>query len=266
VPLAVAHLSAVTLVREDRRVLDAIDWQVTAGERWVVLGRNGCGKTSLARIVALQLHPSSGTVDVLGERLGRTDVRSLRRRIGFASAALADSFRRELTAVDIVMTGREAALEPWWHPYDDTDRERALAALGRVGIRHLAHRSFGTLSSGERQRVVLARTTSMDPPLVILDEPTAGLDLAGREELVASLDALATAQPTVATVLVTHHVDEIPSSTTHALLLGATGTVVACGAIDAALTADALSSCFELPLSLERRADGRRAAWRRSVS
>jgi iron complex transport system ATP-binding protein len=266
VPEPVVQLSAATLVRGERRVLDSIDWTANEGERWVVLGRNGCGKTSLARIVALQLHPSSGVVDVLGERLGRTDVRALRRRVGFASAALADAFRRELTPLEIVMTGREAALEPWWHRYDDGDRARARVALERVGVAHLATRTFGTLSSGERQRVILARTTAMDPPLVVLDEPTAGLDLAGREELVASLDALAAAQPTTTSLLVTHHVDEIPPSATHALLLGATGTVIASGAIGDVLTSDTLSACFELPLALERRADGRLTAWRRAVS
>jgi iron complex transport system ATP-binding protein len=254
----------VSLVRDQRTVLDRVDWTVAAGERWVVLGRNGCGKTSLVRIAALQLHPSSGTVDVLGERLGRTDVRSLRRRIGFASSSLAERFRPALTAREIVMTGREAALEPWWHHYDERDHAAADAALGRVGVAHLTERTFGTLSSGERQRVILARTTVTDPPLVILDEPTAGLDLAGREELVASLDGLAAERPQAAMVLVTHHVDEIPPSATHALLIGSTGQIVACGTIDDALTADALSACFELPLQLERRPDGRLSAWRRS--
>ncbi len=252
-PDSVLQLKAVSLVRDDRTILDQVDWVVRPGERWVVLGRNGSGKTSLIRIASLYLHPSSGTVIVLGETLGRTDVRQLRTRIGLASPSLADQFRHELTPIDIVMTARHAALEPWWHTYDDTDRTRARELLTAMGCVAVADQRFGLLSSGERQRVLLARTLMTDPGLLLLDEPTAGLDLGGREELVGSLSSLALHPSTPPTVLVTHHVEEIPAGFTHALLLTG-GRVQAQGPIESVLTADALSTCFGLPLELDHAA------------
>jgi iron complex transport system ATP-binding protein len=252
-------LRGVRLVRDERVILDSIDWDVQPGERWVVLGRNGSGKTSIVRIASLYLHPSAGTVDVLGERLGRSDVRVLRRRIGLASAALARELRPDLRALDVVMTAKNAALEPWWHRYDDDDRARALAQLDRFGIAAYADRTFGTLSSGEQQRTLLARTLMTEPGLVLLDEPTAGLDLAGREELVESLTLLARDDAAPPMVLVTHHVDEIPPGFTHVLLLRA-GRIHAAGPIESTLTADALSGCFEMALVLERHGH-RYGAW-----
>ncbi len=256
----VVELTGVGRRVEDTVVLHEVDWTVETGQRWVVLGANGSGKTTLIRIAGLWLHPSTGSVRVLGETLGRTDVRSLRRRIGFASAAMADMLRPGLTAAEVVMTGREAALEPWWHTYDDGDRERAVSALERVGAAGLADRPFGVLSSGERQRVLLARALSTEPGLVLLDEPTAALDLAGREDLVGVLAGLA-ADPTVPPlVLVTHHVEEIPPGFTHALLL-ARGRVQAAGPLEEVLTGAALSRCFGVGLTLERR-NGRWWAWK----
>ncbi len=189
-------------------------------------------------------------VHVLGQELGRTDVRTLRTRIGLASPSLADRFRGELTPVEIVMTARYGALEPWWHDYDDADRERARALLGRMGCAAVADQRFVLLSSGERQRVLLARTLMTAPELLLLDEPTAGLDLGGREELVATLSTLAADVTTPPVVLVTHHVEEIPHGFTHVLLL-AEGRVQATGTIQDVLTADALSACFGLPLELD---------------
>ncbi len=242
-------------------MLDAIDWTVRAHERWAVLGRNGCGKTSLIRIASLYLHPSDGTVDVLGQRLGRTDVRTLRTRIGLTSSSLADQLRPALTAHEVVLTARFGALEPWWHRYDTADHARADAQLERLGVSWLAERELGTLSSGERQRVLIARTLMNDPGIILLDEPTAGLDLGGREELVGALAALATDPTSAPVVLVTHHVDEIPPGFTHVLLLK-DGRTLAAGPIVATLTADALSECFEVDLTLERRGQ-RYNAWAR---
>ena len=247
------------LVRDGTTILDGIDWRVEAGDRWVVLGANGSGKTSLVRIASLYLHPSAGTVRVLGAELGRVDVRAHRRRIGVVSSAFADLLRPQLAARDIVMTAKHAALEPWWHDYDEADRERAVALLERFGCGALAERTFLTLSSGERQRVQLARTLMADPGLVLLDEPAAGLDLGGREDLLRRLADLAADPTTPATVLVTHHVDEIPPGFTNVLLLRA-GRVLAAGPIDDVLSADALSACFGVPLEVERRA-GRWWAW-----
>ncbi len=256
---AALSLRDVTLVREGRAILDSVTWTVGASERWVVLGRNGCGKSTLMKIASLYLHPSSGEVDVLGETLGRTDVRSLRKRIGVASSGMADQLRSDLIAADVVMTAKNAALETWWHTYDDADRQRARDCLERMEIGRLADRSFATLSSGEKQRVLLARTLMPEPGLLLLDEPTAGLDLAGREDLVRTLGVLAAGVDTPATVLVTHHVEEIPEGFTHVLMLRE-GRVLSAGTLDDVLTEANLSQCFEMPLGLERR-HGRWWAW-----
>jgi iron complex transport system ATP-binding protein len=258
VPPPALALSGVAVVRDASALLADVDWVVRAGERWVVLGPNGSGKTTLLRVASLWLHPSSGTVDVLGHRLGRVDVRRLRTRIGLVSPAFADLLRPEVTAAEIVMAAREAALETWWHAYRDADRARALALLDRMGAAPLADRAFGTLSSGERQRVLLARSLWGDPGLVLLDEPTAGLDLGAREDLVGRLAALADDPTTPPTVLVTHHVEEIPPGFTHALALRA-GRVVAAGPLADVVTAPTLSATFGLALHLDRR-DGRFAA------
>ena len=255
----VLALTGVSLVRDGRAILDRIDWQVAPGHRWIVLGPNGSGKTSLCRLAGLYLHPTTGNVDVLGKRLGRTDVRELRTRLGMTSQALADMLRPGLRAVDLVMTGRNAALAPYWHRYDEADRERAARLLARFGCADLAKARYATLSAGERQRVLLARALMADPPLLLLDEPTAGLDLAGREQLVGMLAEVAADPATAAIVLVTHHVDEIPRGFTHVLLL-ANGTVAAQGPIADTLTAENLSRCFGLPLALARR-NGRWMAW-----
>ncbi len=242
-------------------ILRGVDWTVRSGERWIVLGSNGCGKTTLIRIASMWLHPSRGDIRLLGHDLGRTDVRTLRIRVGYASAAMANELRPRLTAHDVVVTARNGALEPWWHEYSATDHAEADAALERIGALDLRDRTFGVLSSGERQRVLLARALSVDPGLILLDEPTAALDLAGREELVRSLTDLAT-DPAVAPIaLVTHHVEEIPDGFTHVLMLRR-GAVTASGPIDDVLTADNLSRCFDLDVSLERR-EGRWFAWAR---
>ncbi len=255
----VLALSGVSLVRDERTILDRIDWQVAPGDRWIVLGPNGSGKTSLCRLAGLYLHPTRGDVDVLGKRLGRTDVRELRTQLGMTSQALADMLRPGLQAVDLVMTGRNAALAPYWHRYDDADRERAAKLLARFGCARLAKARYATLSAGERQRVLLARALMSDPPLLLLDEPAAGLDLGGREQLVAMLADVAADSATAAIVLVTHHVDEIPPGFTHVLML-ADGQVAAQGPIADTLTAESLSRCFGLRLSLARQG-GRWMAW-----
>jgi iron complex transport system ATP-binding protein len=252
------ELADVSVRIDGRPLLDGVRWRVRPGERWVVLGRNGSGKTTLVRVASLTLHPSSGRVSVLGETLGSTDVRALRPRIGLASAAMADRLRPGLRATDVVMTARHGALEPWWHAYTDDDRARARALLDQLGVGASADQPFATLSSGERQRVLLARTLMNDPGLLLLDEPTAGLDLGGREDLVAALDDLAADEAGPPMVLVTHHVEEIPERFTHALLLRA-GRVLGAGPIVDVLDDAALSACFEVPLVLDR-VDGRYAA------
>lgn len=253
------RLTDVGLARGDRWILEHVSWQIESGHRWLVLGANGSGKSSLLRIAAMYEHPTTGVVEVLGQTLGRTDVRTLRRRIGVTSAALAAQLRPSLSAHDVVVTGRFAALEPWWHTYDIDDHTRARQALERMGVEHLAPRALGSLSSGEAQRVLLARTLVNDPALVLLDEPSARLDLGGREQLVEALAAMMSASDAPVCVLVTHHLEEVPANMTHALLLRE-GQVVAAGAFDEVVTSDHLSDCFGLRLSVERRDDGRLTA------
>jgi len=259
------RLRKVSFVRDGREILAPLDWTVRPDERWLVLGANGSGKTTLVRIASLYEHPSTGTLEVLGETLGRTDVRTLRRRIGLASAALSQQFRTDLRAIDIVITARYAALEPWWHEYTDDDREHARSCLARMGVEAYAERPIYTLSSGEQQRVFLARSLMNDPGLVLLDEPSARLDLGGREQLVGALSELVDDPTSPPLILVTHHVDEVPTGMTHALLLRE-GRVVSVGPIAQALTAGTLSECFGLDLVLERRGDGRLTAWARAAA
>jgi iron complex transport system ATP-binding protein len=254
----VLDLEDVGVRIDGRTVLAGVDWTIEPRQRWVVLGPNGSGKTTLLRVASLYLYPTSGTVRVLGETAGRVDVRRFRTRIGLASAALAQQLRPELTARDVVMTARHGALEPWWHDYDDADRAKAEALLDRFGVGDRADQVFGTFSSGERQRVQLARTLMTDPELVLLDEPTAGLDLGGREDLLLRLTGLARDPSTPPLVLVTHHADEIPDGFTHALVLGFR-RVVAQGPIDDVLTGPVLTDAFGLPLTVEHR-DGRWSA------
>ena len=256
----VLRFEGVSFVRDGTAILDSVDWTVRCGEHWVVLGPNGSGKTSLARIAALYEHPSSGTVDVLGQRLGRTDVRALRPRIGFVSAAMADLVRPQLAAADVVMCALHGALEPWWHHYTPEDRERAASLLGLMGVGHRVEHTFGSLSSGERQRVLLARSLMCGPELVIADEPNAGLDLGGREELVDRFDGIAgPGDPPI--VLVTHHVEEIPTRFTH-LLAVRDGRVLDAGPIEATMSAELLSTCFGVDVRIGR--DGERW-WARRV-
>ncbi len=251
-------MSQVHVAVEGRTILGPIDWTIEPGQHWVVLGPNGSGKSTLMAVASLGRHASSGSVEVLGHEVGRVDIRPLRSRIGVSSAALFDQLRLRLTAAEVVMCGRYAALEPWWHTYDDADRAKAALLLGQVGLEGYDQRSLATLSSGERQRTLVARTLMADPDLVILDEPTAGLDLGGREALVAALDSIA-ANAGPSTVFVTHHVEDIPPSSTHALVIHQ-GQPLGLGPIDEVLSSELLSTMFGLPVELGRR-DGRWTAY-----
>ncbi|TWD83894.1 iron complex transport system ATP-binding protein [Kribbella amoyensis] len=247
---AVAELAGVTIVRGDSRLLDGIDWTIDETDRWVVIGPNGAGKTTLLQVLAAQLHPTTGVVGLLGEVLGAVDVFELRPRIGLTSAALADKLPRAEAVSDVVVSASYAVLGRWNEEYDELDHQRAKELLTELGIGHLADRTFGTLSEGERKRVQIARALMTDPELMLLDEPAAGLDLSGREQLVRSLSSIATAEGAPSMVLVTHHVEEIPPGFTHALLLKR-GRTVAAGPIAQALTAETLSETFEMPLALD---------------
>jgi iron complex transport system ATP-binding protein len=247
----VVAMRDVAVRRGATTLLDAVNWQVELDERWVVLGPNGAGKTTLLRLAGAELHPSSGVVDVLGERLGRTDVFELRPRIGFCSAAVAGRVPGQELVRDLVVSAGYAVLGRWRESYEELDTGRAAELLEAFGVAALAGRRFDTLSEGERKRVLIARALMTDPELLLLDEPAAGLDLGGREDLVARLAELALDPDAPALVLVTHHVEEIPPGFTHALLLR-DGAVVAQGLLDDALTPDTLSETFAQPLVLER--------------
>ncbi|MBC7551807.1 MAG: ABC transporter ATP-binding protein [Cellulomonas sp.] len=243
----VLDLQDVSIHRGPKTILDSVTWQVRDGERWVVLGRNGAGKTTLLQIAAGRMHPSSGVAELLGERLGRVDVFELRPRIGLASSALADRIPASETVRDVVLTAAYGVTGRWRESYEDLDQARAVDLMTAFGVDGLADRTFGTLSEGERKRAQIARALMTDPELLLLDEPAAGLDLGGREELVAALAELAGDRRSPVLVLVTHHVEEIPQGFTHVLLL-ADGRVHAAGPIGEVLTAEKLSGAFGLDL------------------
>jgi iron complex transport system ATP-binding protein len=248
----VLRLSGVSVVRGDTTLLDRVDWAVEEGDRWVVLGPNGAGKTTLLQVASANLHPTRGSVTILDETLGAVDVFELRPRIGLTSAALAERLPAGERVADIVITASYAVVGRWRERYDGADRDRAHGLLDAMGVGHLADRRFGTLSEGERKRVQIARALMTDPELLLLDEPAAGLDLGGREELLRRLGRLADDVDAPAMALVTHHVEEIPPGFTHVLMLRE-GQVVAEGPLDFALTPAGLSECFGLRLMLEHR-------------
>ncbi len=243
---------SVGLDRPGVTVLEGVDWAVGRGERWVVLGPNGSGKTTIFQLASGYLHPSRGTVSILGGRLGRVDVRALRRRIGIVSSAVARKLLPGVSASEVVISGCLGDLEPWWGSYDDADRERASGLLADAGIAELAGRPFGALSEGERQRVLLARALMSEPDLLLLDEPAAGLDMGARERLVSFLGSVATGPASVTAVMVTHHVEEIPAGFTHALLLRS-GTVVAKGSLDEVMTSELISQTFDVDVVVDSR-------------
>lgn len=245
----------VSLRRGGRALVGPITWQVELDERWVVIGPNGAGKTSLLRIAAAMEYPSTGRAFVLGERLGKVDMAELRARVGLSSSALSQRIPDDEVVRDLVVSAGYAVLGRWRESYEDVDYAQAVDMLESVGAEHLAQRTYGTLSEGERKRVLIARSLMTDPELLLLDEPAAGLDLGGREELVARLADLAADADAPATVLVTHHVEEIPPGFSHALIL-AEGQVVAGGLLSEVLTSENLSRAFGQSIALEM-IDGR---------
>ena len=247
----VLALAGATVVRGDSTLLADVDWEVEEGQRWVVLGPNGAGKTTLLQLAAGRMHPTSGVVGILGEVLGAVDVFDLRPRIGLSSSALAESIPDGERVRDVVVTASWGVVGRWKERYEDLDHGRADELLAMLGVEHLSGRRFGTLSEGERKRVQIARALMTDPELMLLDEPTAGLDLGGREDLVGRLGEIAADLAAPAVVMVTHHVEEIPPHFTDVLLLRE-GRVVAQGPIELTLTEANLSATFGLDLVLEQ--------------
>jgi iron complex transport system ATP-binding protein len=251
-PDAVLQFADVTVRRGSATLLDRINWTVEEDERWAVLGANGAGKTTLLQIAAASLHPSSGEAYVLGERLGRVDVFELRPRIGLASAAMAQRIPPSEVVSDLVVSAGYSVIGRWREAYGRLDVRRAVALLDRFGVAALSERTYGTLSEGERKRVLIARALMTDPELLLLDEPAAGMDLGGREDLLRRLTRLAADPDAPATVLVTHHVEELPPGITHVLLLR-DGAVVMSGLTRDVLTDEHLSHTFGLGLHVEHR-------------
>ena len=247
----VLALAGATVVRGGSTLLSEVDWEVEEGQRWVILGPNGAGKTTLLQLAAARMHPTRGVVGVLGEVLGAVDVFELRPRIGLASTALAASIPKGEKVEDVVVTASWGVVGRWKEGYDDLDHGRAGELLKALGVSHLVGRAFGTLSEGERKRVQIARALMTDPELMLLDEPTAGLDLGGREDLVGRLGEIAADLTAPAVVMVTHHVEEIPPNFTDVLLLR-DGQVVAQGPLELTLTEANLSATFGVDLVLEQ--------------
>jgi iron complex transport system ATP-binding protein len=259
---AVLDFAEVTIRRGQATLLDGVSWRVEEKDRWVILGPNGAGKTTLLQVASAQIHPTAGVAGILDEVLGTVDVFELRPRIGLTSAALGERIPRSERVHDVVVSASYGVVGRWREAYDELDHERASQLLTEVGAVHLVDRTFGTLSEGERKRVQIARALMADPELLLLDEPAAGLDLGGREDLVSTLSVLAADPGSPATVLVSHHVEEIPPGFTHALLLRG-GRVVAAGPIADVVTEHNLATTFGMPLVLSHE-DGRWSARRRT--
>ena len=257
---AVVEIRGVDVVRGESHLLRGVDWTVRSDERWVMLGPNGAGKTTLLQLVAAHMHPTRGEVQILGETMGAVDVFELRPRIGLTSAALAQRIAPGERVGDVVVSAGYAVIGRWRERYDVHDLTRAAMLMQQWGVAPMANRTFGTLSEGERKRTQIARALMTDPELLLLDEPGAGLDLGGREDLVSRLTGLARDRYAPAQVLVTHHVEEIPPGYSHALVLRE-GQVLAAGPTPEVLTAPVLSEAFGLPLQVQRE-NGRYSARR----
>ncbi len=264
--VAVAELAGVSVRRGEKLLLDDVDFRVDEGQRWVVIGPNGAGKTTMLQLLSAQLHPTSGVVELLGEYLGAVDVFELRPRIGVSSSAIASRIPPREAVRDVVVSASYGVMGRWREEYDELDYARASSLMSALHVDDLVDRTFGTLSEGERKRVEIARALMTDPELLLLDEPGAGLDLRGREILVQTLAEICQDPDAPTTVLVTHHIEEIPEGVTHALLLDR-GRVLVAGPIDEVLTSENLSTAYHMPLQISK--DGGRwaaRAYRRSAS
>lgn len=244
------ELSDINVRRGDRVILGPINWQVLEGERWVVLGPNGAGKTTLLQICSSLIHPTTGEINILGEKLGKVDVFELRTRIGLTSSALVEQLPTDELVMDVVLTAAYAMLGRWQEKYDLWDESRAMALLTALGVRELGERLFGSLSEGEKKRVQIARALMADPELLLLDEPASSLDLGGREDLLRRIESLSKDPLAPVTVIVTHHIEEIPVGTTHALLLRE-GAVVAQGEVASVITDQNLTQAYGLAITVQ---------------
>lgn len=245
----VASIAEVVVSRGNREILGPLTFNLSEGERWVVLGPNGAGKSTLLKLLATEIFPSRGSINLLGKELGKVDVFELRTRIGICGSMKHEQIPSEESVKDVVLTAAYAVLGRWNENYDLWDESRASALLTTFGVRELGDRNYGSLSDGERKRVQIARALMIDPELLLLDEPTAGLDLGGREDLLARFASFATDERAPVTVTVTHHIEEIPVGTTHALLLK-DGKVAVSGPVTQVITSEHLSAVFGINLDV----------------
>jgi len=245
----VATFSNVNFVRDQRPILSDISWVIDSQERWVIVGPNGAGKTTLLSMLASLTHPSSGSVTILGETLGTTDVFELRPRVGFASSDMTNRIPYNETVLDTVLTAAYGVTGRWREDYEDIDNRRAHRVLSEWRLDDLADTAIRTLSDGEKKRVQIARAVMTDPELLLLDEPAGSLDVGAREDVIEMLDHFASDPGSPAMVMVTHHVEEIPAGFTHLMVI-AEGRIVGAGPIRDTLTGDVLSEAFGRPLSV----------------
>lgn len=254
-PRQVASIEGVAVRRmtSDRVILDGIDWSVRAGEHWALLGANGAGKTTLLKLLGAVMHPTAGSVEVLGNRLGRVDVRELRAHIGHVSSS--QRVPQDATAHTVVLTGATGTVQPLWRKYDAETRQLATELLSELECKELADRPFGVCSGGQRARILIARALMPAPSLLLLDEPFNALDLPSREDLIDALRRLAADRPSLATITVTHHLEELPPTTSHALLLRE-GRIGAVGTVFEVLTGEQMTQCFGRPIEVTHQ-DGR---------
>ena len=250
----VLELRDVSVRRGERTILGPLTFAIRPGERWVVLGPNGAGKSTLLQILATRYFPSTGSVHVLDKEMGKVDLAELRTRIGICGALISEDIPDDEVVRDVVLTAAYAILGRWNEAYDLWDESRAVALLTTFGVRDLADRTYGTLSEGERKRVQISRALMADPELLLLDEPAAGLDLGGREDLLKRVSIFASDPLAPASILVTHHIEEIPAGTTHALILKAGGIAVS-GPIGDVITSEHISAIFGLPITVVREGD-----------
>ncbi|MFM8843956.1 MAG: ABC transporter ATP-binding protein [Actinomycetota bacterium] len=239
----------VEVVRDGRTILGPLNWEIDEGQRWVILGPNGAGKTTLLQLLAALIHPTRGEVRILGERMGAVDVFELRPRIGFTSSAMIELLPGDEKVMDVVLTSAYAIAGRWNEDYDLWDESRAKALLTTFGVRELGERKFGTLSEGEKKRVQISRALMADPEVLLLDEPAAGLDLGGREDILQRITTYTSDESAPATIIVTHHIEEIPAGTTHALLLK-DGRAAFLGPIEQVLTESTIKDVFGTSISL----------------
>ena len=241
--MTVLAMQGVSVIRGQRRILGPLDFQIRNGERWVVLGPNGAGKSTLLNILATRVFPTTGTVKILDQEMGKVDLFDLRTRIGICASLLAEDIPDDEIVRDVVLTAAYAVLGRWNETYDLWDESRAVALLTTFGVRELADRRYCTLSDGEKKRVQIARALMADPELLLLDEPTAGLDLGGREDLLNRFAKFSSDPMAPASIVVTHHIEEIPVGTTHALIIK-DGTIAVSGPISDVITTEHMSAVF----------------------